>query len=212
MTEDTPNPQPTNESAPQSQPKKDDWLRFSSETIRTVLVVVILAYVLRFFVFEPFIVEGRSMEPRFETNDYLLVDKVSYHFSSPQRGDIIVFKYPNDVTVDYVKRIIGLPGDTVTIEDGAVKIANSAHPNGYVLDESAYLNSDVKTTLPTASRSVFTVPPGYYFVLGDNRPASSDSREWGLLPQADIIGRVILQAFPLQHAAIISRTGYSNAN
>lgn len=187
-----------------------DWLRFTAETIRTILIVVALAYLLRFFIFEPFVVEGKSMEPRFATNDYLLVDKVSYRFSEPQRGDIIVFKYPNDITTNYVKRIIGLPGDTVTIEDGRVKISNAEHPEGFLLNEDVYLDDSVKTTLPIIGRSQFIVSPNNFFVLGDNRPASSDSREWGLLPREDVIGRVVVQAWPFNHISVIAHARYAD--
>lgn len=188
--------------------KEEDWLRFTAETIRTILIVVGLAYVLRFFIFEPFVVEGASMAPKFATNDYLIVDKVGYHIGNVQRGDIIVFKYPNDPTTNYVKRVIGLPGETVTVENGKVRITTAEDTTGFILDESAYLNPDVTTTLPSISRTSFTVTPNHFFVMGDNRPASSDSREWGLLPQENIIGRVVVQAYPLNRANFVNHARY----
>jgi signal peptidase I len=194
---------------PAPEKKAEDWLRFTAETIRTVLIVVGLAYVLRFFIFEPFVVEGASMAPKFATNDYLIVDKVGYRLGEVERGDIIVFKYPNDPTTNYVKRVIGLPGETITVENGKVRIATNEDTTGYILDESVYLNPDVTTTLPSISRTSFTVTPGHFFVMGDNRPASSDSREWGLLPQENIIGRVVVQAYPLNRATLVNHARYS---
>ncbi|CAN5199528.1 signal peptidase I [soil metagenome] len=189
--------------------KEEDWLRFTAETIRTVLIVIGLAYVLRFFIFEPFVVEGASMAPKFATNDYLIVDKVGYRVGEVERGDIIVFKYPNDPSTNYVKRVIGLPGETITVENGRVRISTNEDTTGFILDESAYLNPDVTTTLPSISRTSFTVTPGHFFVMGDNRPASSDSREWGLLPQENIIGRVVVQAYPLNRATLVNHARYT---
>jgi signal peptidase I len=194
---------------PKPKEQGEDWLRFTAETIRTILIVVGLAYVLRLFIFEPFVVEGASMAPRFATNDYLIVDKVSYRMSDVQRGDIVVFKYPNDITTNYVKRVIGLPGETVTIENGKVRITTAEDPTGFFLNESLYLNPDVATTLPSISRSSFEVTAGNFFVMGDNRPASSDSREWGLLPFSNIIGRVVVQAYPLNRASFVNHARYA---
>jgi len=188
--------------------KNDDWVRSIAEAIRTIVIVILLAYLLRFFVFQPYIVEGTSMAPHLATNDYLIVSKLDYDFSKPERGDVIVFNYPNDPTLKYVKRVIGLPGEKVAIRDGNVYIYNTEHPNGFRLDESAYLDSSVKTTVPANTNAEFTVVTGTYFVLGDNRPASSDSREWGLLPQSEIIGRVALKAYPLSTATVIHRLSY----
>lgn len=199
-------------SAPEPQPKpaerQPDLWRFFAELIRTALIVGILAYAIRVFVLQPFVVEGSSMFPRFETNDFLIVDKISYHLHQPNRGDIIVFKYPGDLTTNYVKRVIGLPGDTVRIAGGKVTIINAGHPNGVTLDEP-YVSDGNTTTLPSGSpTSEFTVPANDFFVLGDNRRASSDSREWGYLPKEDLIGRVIIEAFPLNKASLVSHARY----
>jgi signal peptidase I len=197
--------------APEHQPApdhQDDWFRSLAEAIRTIVIVIVLAYLLRLFVFQPYIVEGASMAPYFATSDYLVVDKISYHLSAPQRGDIIVFRYPNDPSTNYVKRIIGLPGEQVVIENGGVKIINDQNPNGFTLNESSYLDDSVKTTLPAATQSTFTVTADHYFVLGDNRPASSDSREWGLLPKDNIVGRVAVKAYPLDTASVVHHARY----
>ena len=210
MSEEIPSQPVTSEQPPPTTPIREggSLTVFFAETIRTILVVVILAYILRLFVLQPFVVEGSSMQPRFTTNDYLIVDKVTYEVSPPKRGDIIVFKYPNDPSTSYVKRIIGLPGEKVVIEGGQVRIINTAHPEGFILDEHQYLSPTVQTTLPAISRSEFNVTTDHYFVMGDNRPASSDSRSWGLLPKENIIGRVLVQAYPLQSATIIRHATY----
>lgn len=189
------------------EPSQTFW-RFFSELGKTLISVFLIAYLVRVFVLQPFIVEGSSMAPRFATNDYLLVDKISYRFQAPARGDIVVFEYPNDVSLNYVKRMIGLPGETVKISDGQVYIINQAHPDGLKLDES-YLPQGLLTTSPGGVSSVtITVPTDQYFVLGDNRPHSSDSREWGLLPKKDLIGRVIIQAYPFNKISTISHVSY----
>lgn len=197
--------------APQAERQPDLW-RFLAELIRTALIVGILAYGIRLFVLQPFVVEGSSMYPRFQTNDFLIVDKVSYHLHTPERGDIIVFTPPIDATTHYVKRVIGLPGDTVRFQDGKVIIVNSTHPQGATLTEP-YISAGNTTTLPAGTnKTEYTVPANEYFVLGDNRRASSDSREWGLLPKENIIGRVVLQVFPLNRGSVVSHARYPNAD
>lgn len=198
----------TEEEKPKSPANHDLW-RFTAELVKTAIIIGVLAYLIRFFVLQPFIVEGSSMAPRFHTNDYLLVDKFSYRFHEPQRGDIIVFKYPNDLSLNYIKRIIGLPGETVKIKDGTVYIINTDHPDGVSLDEHVYLGDGIKTTLESgAADGEFPVAAAEYFVLGDNRPASSDSRVWGLLPKSDIIGRALVQAYPLNQLSVVQHAIY----
>jgi signal peptidase I len=200
--------EPVEQSTPQSAPKNDFW-KSSAELVRTALIVGILAFAIRYFVLQPFIVEGSSMVPRFQTDDYLLVDKLSYRFKEPQRGDIVVFRYPFDITVNYVKRIIGLPGETIRIRSGQVFLINEAHPEGIKLAEP-YINDGAQTMLPAgATEKDFVVPKDSYFVMGDNRPASSDSREWGMLPKDDLIGKVVIQAYPLDRIHLVPHAIYS---
>ncbi len=154
-------------------------------------IVIAVVVIIRFFIAQPFIVSGASMAPNFATNDYLIVDEISYRFHSPQRGDVIIFHPPVDMSTYYIKRVIGLPGDTVTVKNGVVTIKNTQHPNGIVLSES-YISKD--TLLEDKS---VDVPQGEYFVMGDNRPESFDSRGWGLLPRANITGRALVRLFPI---------------
>jgi signal peptidase I len=189
---------------------EQDFWRFAAELVRTALIVSVLAYGLRLLVLEPFVVEGSSMYPRFETNDFLIVDKISYRIGTPQRGDIIVFKPPFDTSVNYIKRVIGLPGETVRIADNKVTIINSANPSGFVLKEP-YLSADNYTALPSTQANTEVVVPGNsYYVLGDNRKGSSDSREWGFVPKDNIIGRADIEAWPFDKASIVHQARYSN--
>jgi len=154
------------------------------------LLIVIVVIPIRVFVVSPFIVDGESMHPTFRNLDYLVVDELVYNFRSPERGDVIVFRYPNNPSIFYIKRIIGLPGDTVSIDHGVVTIATGDGDN-LALNEPYLVNEDA-----TYTKNV-TLNQDEYFVMGDNRPNSSDSRVWGALPAKDIIGRVDLRLLPL---------------
>lgn len=168
----------------------------------TKIVVISLAIIIpvRYYLIQPFFVRGASMQPNFKHGEYLVIDEISYRFERPQRGQAIVFKYPKDPSQYYIKRIIGLPGETIEIKDKQVIIYNQQFPQGIILDESAYLRNgqatwgDIKMELG----------PDEYFVLGDNRGASSDSRQWGPLPEKYIIGRVWLRAWPFDRAEVFS--------
>jgi signal peptidase I len=160
------------------------------EVIKIVVLASLIVIPIRVFIFQPFFVKGQSMEPNFENGDYLLVDEISYRFKEPQRGDVVVFKYPNDVSQRYIKRIIGLPGETIEIKDGKIDIFNQQGES--ILKETNYLSENIFTTGDTN----ITLKQDEYFVLGDNRLASADSRRWGPLPRKDIIGRVVFRAWP----------------
>jgi len=163
---------------------------FIWEIVKIVIIALIIVVPIRYFIFQPFFVRGQSMEPNFADGDYLIVDEISYRFGSPQRGEVVVFKYPGNPSQRYIKRIIGLPGEMVEIEDSKVIIFNE---NGtQILNETKYLPSFT----PTPGDIRVTLTEDNYFVLGDNRVSSSDSRSWGPLPREDIIGRVIFRAWP----------------
>ena len=160
------------------------------------LLIVIVVIPIRVFVASPFVVDGESMHPTFENLDYLIIDELVYDFHAPQRGDVIVFRYPNDPSIFYIKRVIGLPGETVSIRHGNVTITKTDGTQ-MTLNEPYVVNEDA-----TYSKDV-TLTNNQYFVMGDNRPNSSDSRVWGPLPAKDIIGRVDLRLLP------ISEVGFS---
>jgi len=168
-------------------------MKFVERALREIVMFVLLAVLVvlpvRAFVAQPFIVEGESMHPTFKNANYLIIDEISYRFKEPARGDVVVFRYPGDLSVFYIKRIIGLPGETISVARGKVSIARE---NGetLILPEPYVVSEDATYTLST------TLGEGEYFVMGDNRPRSSDSRIWGPLPREDIIGRAFLRLLP----------------
>ena len=165
-------------------------LVFIWEITKIVIIALLIVVPIRTFLFQPFFVRGQSMEPNFENGDYLIIDEISYRFRDPQRGEVVVFKYPGNPSQRYIKRIIGLPGEKVEIKEGKVMIFNQE--GSQVLDESEYLSTDIFT--PGEIKVILS--GNEYFVLGDNRYASADSRRWGPLPRENIIGRVFLRAWP----------------
>ncbi|MDO8436306.1 MAG: signal peptidase I [bacterium] len=177
-------------------------LSFVWETAKIAIIALVIVVPIRYFLFQPFFVKGQSMEPSFENGDYLIVDEITYRLRPPQRGEVIVFKYPNDTSQRYIKRIIGLPGETVGIKDGKIIIFSQGREQ--VLKESDYLSQSVYT----AGSIITTLNKNEYFVLGDNRFVSSDSRRWGILPRNDIIGRVLLRAWPFSALSMIEAPAY----
>lgn len=139
------------------------------------------------------------MEPNFHSGDYLIVDEFTYNFiEEPQRGDVIVFKYPLNPNYKYIKRIIGLPGETLKIESGQIVIA-TASGEEITLDESEYLDDeDISEWMISNNLSEKVLGENEYFVLGDNRNGSSDSRKWGTLPAENIQGKVFVRLSPLE--------------
>lgn len=168
------------------------WL-FLVDTVQSILIAAAIFLVIYIFLFRPFQVNGQSMYPNFHDREYVLTNLITLRFGNPVRGDVIVFKAPPNPDEDFIKRVVGLPGDTVMVKDGSVYV------NGELYDESSYLNPSVKTYGGTFLRDgdTITVPSGEYFVMGDNRPYSSDSREWGFVPSGNIIGKSFFVYWPL---------------
>lgn len=163
------------------------------EVVRVVIVALAIIIPIRYFLIQPFYVKGASMEPNFEDHEYLIIDELSYRLREPQRGDIVVFRYPYDPSQFFIKRIIGTPGERVEIRDGHVRIANDAHPNGFLLAE-AYLASGVTTP----GERIVALGTNEFFVLGDNRRQSFDSKDFGPIPRRAIIGRAWLRGWPVE--------------
>ena len=161
-----------------------------TEIVRFALLAILIVVPIRMFVAQPFIVSGASMDDTFENGQYLIVDQLSYYLHEPDRGDVVIFRYPKDPSKFFIKRVIGLPGDTVTIEDATVTIKNEEYPTGLILDEP-YV-----TSMAVAAPLTEVLGPREYFVMGDNRDFSSDSRAWGVLQEERIIGRAWLRLFP----------------
>jgi signal peptidase I len=166
---------------------------FLWELARIVVIAFVVMIGFRFFVAEPFIVSGSSMVPNFHNREYLVVNKMSYRLHEPKRGDVIVFRYPKDTSQYFIKRIIGLPGEKVKVENGRVYIYNQEHPEGSALEEDYLSNQDITF----GNNELTSLGSDEYFVLGDNRLASSDSRVWGILPKNDIVGTAWLRVFPI---------------
>lgn len=167
-----------------------------SEIIRFSLIALLIVLPIRLFIAQPFIVSGASMETTFSTGQYLIVDQLSYHFEEPARGDVVVFRYPKDPSKFFIKRVIGIPGDTVDIKGKEVTLLNAEHPEGILLHESYIQDMKPGATITE------TLGENEYFVMGDNRDASSDSRSWGMLPRDNIVGRAFLRLFPLSQISI----------
>lgn len=178
-----------------------DTLVFFWEVVKLVILAVAIVIPIRYFLFEPFVIQGSSMEPNFYERDYLIVDRLSYRLRAPDRGEVIVFNYPLDPSKKFIKRVIGLPGETVAIKDGQVTITKNG--NSFALHES-YLPAGLKAP----DMNPYTLKDGQYFVLGDNRPYSSDSQDWGELPRANIVGKVEFRLWPLVDFAKIQAPNY----
>lgn len=173
------------------------------EIVEVAVIAIVSVLIIRNFLVQPFLVNGASMEPNFHNNDYLIVDEISYRFKEPQRGEVVVFKYPGDERYYYIKRIIGLPGEEVEIKDGKVFIFNNEFSEGFVLDES-YLPKN----LITSGNKKVKVEDGKYFVMGDNRNFSFDSRSWGLLDRKEIVGITRLRLWPLNEVMAFDKPAY----
>lgn len=171
--------------------------QFLWEITKVVVVSLAIVIPLRYFLIQPFFVKGASMEPNFEDGEYLIVDEISYNLGNPKRGEVIVFRYPGDPSQFYIKRVVGLPGEKVRVQGGQVKIYNLRYPNGFILDESDYLPYKISTP----GDLEINLQANEYFVLGDNRQASSDSRIFGAVPRENIIGRAWVRAWPANRLA-----------
>lgn len=178
----------------ESEPRVRPWW---VELISLSAIALIIVVPFRLFIAQPFVVSGTSMEPTFEPKEYLVIDEISYRFKDIERGDVVIFRYPLDPDVYFVKRVIGLPGDTVTIRDGVVSISRDGEVVYERLDEPY-----VRPGFEKKDNSSTTLDEREYFVLGDNRRASADSRVWGPLQDRYIIGRAVARLYPLSDAAL----------
>ena len=172
---------------------KKEMFSFIWEMVRVIIVSLAIIIPIRYYVVQPFFVKGASMESTFENNDYILIDELSYFFRDPRRDEIIVFRSPENSSQFFIKRIIGLPGDTVKIENNKVSIFNDQSPEGLLLNESSYLDRGQETR----GNITMTISSSNYFVMGDNRLQSSDSRKWGELDKSLITGKVFIRIWPL---------------
>ncbi|NQU78055.1 signal peptidase I [Candidatus Falkowbacteria bacterium] len=173
--------------------RKGGVLAFFVELVKVVAISLAIVLPVRYFLIQPFYVKGASMEPSFYDHEYLIIDEITYRLGEPERGDIIVFKYPRKPDQYFIKRIVGLPGERVVVGEGKVIIYNRKNREGKVLNESDYLLS----TESFRGSADVTLKNDEYFVLGDNRNSSLDSRSFGPVPEENIIGRTWLRGWPL---------------
>lgn len=173
------------------------------EVAEIAIIALGAVFVVRQFLIQPFLVSGASMSPNFSSGDYLMVDELTYRIRPPERGEVVVFRYPNDPSTFFIKRIIGLPDERVTVSDGKVTIYSAGEKGGFTLKEE-YLPAN----LPTQGSANATLGSGEYFVMGDNRPYSFDSRSWGSLPATDIVGLARLRLWPINGIQVLGSPQY----
>ena len=179
--------------------EKSTWGNELWSIVRIIIISLAIVLPIRYFIAQPFIVRGSSMEPNFADREYLVIDEVSFFFREPRRGEAIVFRLPQGPHQFLIKRVIGLPGETVLIKSGRVTVVNAREPAGRALEES-YLDPSRAPTYPDME---VTLGPEDYFVMGDNRLASSDSRVWGWLPRNFIVGRAVFRAWPVARFGLV---------
>jgi signal peptidase I len=164
--------------------------------VRFILIALAIVVPIRIFVAQPFFVSGASMDPTFADHQYLIVDEISYRFQEPVRGDVVIFKYPQNPSQYFIKRIIALPNETISIDGKKVIIQNNEKKTIVTLDEP-YVTFQKPDTIER------TMAPDEYFVMGDNRAGSYDSRLWGPLKRDLIIGKAFLRLFPVSKVDVL---------
>lgn len=172
---------------------------FLIDTMQTILLAASIFLVIYIFLFRPFQVSGDSMFPTYKNKEYILTNLIGLRFHEPKKGDVVVFHSPSDAEKDFIKRVMASPGDTIYIKEGFVYVNNAK------VDESSYLKEDVRTYGGNFMKEdvPVSVPEGNYIVMGDNRPFSSDSREWGYLPKEKIIGESLFVYWPVSNMRTI---------
>lgn len=196
------------ELAEANEKKNNFWkssLSFILEIVKTVIISLAIILPIRYFVIQPFMVDGASMEPNFYDNEYLIINEISYRFTQPERGDVIVFKNPQDESQFFIKRVIALPGEIIKIKEGNIYIQLQNDENFIEIDESDYLSEDIKTF---ADIEGIKLKSNEYFVLGDNRRNSKDSRIIGPIEESLIMGKAWIRGFPIDRFSIF-KTDYN---
>lgn len=190
-----------------------DWLQgsfgFFIETLKVVIISLAIILPIRYFLVQPFYVRGASMEPTFNDYEYLLIDEISYRLDEPKRGDVIVFKYPLDTKQYFIKRLIGFPGETIDVLDGRITIKPSGPGAPIILAES-YLPQGLETDCfeQFHCKLPITLKDDEYLAFGDNRPASLDSRYFGVIPRKDIIGKAWVRLWPFSQFRVFKDINY----
>lgn len=176
--------------------KKMSWKEFFKEVVIFLLIAFGIVLPFRIYIAEPYLVDGSSMDPTFKTADYLIVNKILYRYKEPLRNSVVVFRYPNNPQKSFIKRVIGLPGETIEVKDDTVIIKNKEHPEGFQIDQSYVIH----TAPGTINR---TLAEDEYFVMGDNRRESFDSRSWGPLQKKYVLGEPLIRLWPLNKIELL---------
>lgn len=191
------------EQKPQEE-EKESFKSFLYETLKIVIISLIIVIPIRYYVIQPFYVKGQSMEPNYHDQEYLIIDEISYKFKEPARGDVVVLQSPQSSKDFFIKRIVGLPGERVTIKNCQLKIYNADYPGGKKLNESQYLPDDIKTCADVD----VTLKGMEYFVMGDNRTSSLDSRSFGPITKQNIVGKTWVRAWPISDFTVFKKVEY----
>lgn len=181
-------------------------LSFVIEFLKIFILAAAIIVPIRLFIVQPFYVKGASMEPNFYESEYLIIDKLTPRFAPYGRGEVVVFRYPKNENRFLIKRIIGLPGEKISINYEGIIITNAANPSGFSLDERSYKPFNLRPEVQSTSLGARE-----YFVLGDNRPVSYDSERFGPVDADQIVGRVVFRGLPLNRIAVLKTPSYINA-
>lgn len=176
---------------------------FILEVVQIVIISAAIIIPIRYFLIQPFYVKGASMEPNYYDHEYLIIDEISYRFREVERGEIVVFRYPLDQSQFFIKRVVGLPGETVEVSEGKVTVYNYDNPAGMILEEE-YLDME-----KTFGKKKVDLNEDEYFVLGDNRDESLDSRRFGPIRETDVVGRVWIRGLPLSRIGFFDLPEYN---
>lgn len=186
---------------------KNTFLSFVLDLVKIVVISLAIIIPVRYFLIQPFYVQGSSMEPNFHSSEYLIIDEISYRFNNPERGDVVVFKYPRNPEEFFIKRIIGLPGEELKFKEGDIYVYNDVYEHGVKLREK-YLPSSSKTMGRDSESGTIELGENEYYVLGDNRNSSRDSRSFGPIKESMIVGRVLLRGWPLDKIGLFKSPQY----
>lgn len=197
------NPKPSFDPLTEKEQFKSQFKDFIWETLKVIIISLVIIIPVRYFLIQPFYVKGASMEPNFYDHEYLIIDEISYRLSEPERGDVVVFRYPYNPSQYFIKRIIGLPGETLKLENGQITIINNQNPKGFILNEDLYLPN-----IFTHGNETITLGTDEYYILGDNRSSSLDSRSFGPIKKDDIIGRAWIRGWPINRLGVFKEVIY----
>lgn len=184
-----------------------NFLSYTFELLKIVAISLAIIIPIRYYLIQPFYVKGASMEPNFHDHEYLIIDEITYRFSEPKRGDIVVFKYPQNPQEYFIKRVVGLPGEKIQVKDGNVLVYNDTYKDGAVLDET-YLSEENANRTYSPHEDIISLDDNEYYVMGDNRNSSKDSRNFGPVDRSFLVGRVLFRGWPLDKMGIFKTPSY----